>query len=183
MNSLVGISPAQALPHGPTKIFLDEFLWHEPTLGVVAKYEPKESDLKDHFGLFRGADQIEMFGQTSVVAANAFISCKKKNIGFDQLYKDYVFVFMKMGEAVCKSFIKSGEVAVAYAYIVDYKFKQMTASGTIYKCRSDFDLRGYYRYYSHERFKLRETPEVFTEVTEFNNLIGRGIKAEKIMNL
>jgi len=176
MKNLVGLSPQIALPHGPSKIYLDAFLWHYSDIGVVAVYTPKEKDTQDHFGIFRGADQIEAFGQASVVAANAFISCKKKEMSFSELYEHYNFVFMSMGEAICKSFIKLGDTAVIHAHFVDYKFRQMTATGKIYKAAKNFDVEDYYKNYSKEDFLENKTPADFEEVAEFKNLKGRGIK-------
>jgi len=182
MQSLVGISPDIALPHGPSKIYLDEFLWHHPKLGVIASYTIKEKDTNDHFGIFRGADQIEALGQASVVAGNAFISCVKKEMSFPELYEKYNFVFLSMGQAICKSFIKLGETAIIHAHFVDYKFRQMTATGKIYKVPDGFDLKAYYKNYSDADFSENKTPSNFEEVSEFKNLMGRGIKNTTINN-
>ncbi|WP_155599593.1 hypothetical protein [Zobellia amurskyensis] len=176
LTSLVGLSPNAVLPHGPSKVYLDAFLWHDPKVGVVAIYTAREKDTLDHFGVFRGADQIEAFGQASVVAGNAFISCVKKEIGFSELYEKYNFVFMSMGQAICKSFIKLGDTAIMHAHFDDYKFRQMTSSGKIYKAPKEFDLETYYKTYSAAKFKKEEVPTSYIEVSEFKDLKGRGIK-------
>ena len=176
LTSLVGLSPYDVLPHGPSKVYLDAFLWHESKLGVVATYTPQEKDTHDHFGVFRGVDQIEAFGQASVVASNAFISCVKKEISFSELYEKYNFVFLTLGEAICKSFIKLGETFVIHAHFNDYKFRQMTASGKLYKTSPNFDLEEYYKKYTINQFLNNELPNDYIEVAEFKNLIGRGIK-------
>lgn len=178
--SLVGISPHTALPHGPSKVFVDAFLWHKPDLGIVASYTPREKDTHDHFGIYRGADQIETFGQATVVAANAFLSCAKKEISFDSLYESYNFVFMRAGDVICKSFIKLGETAVIHGHFKNCQFKQMTAGGTMYKVPPRFDLKKCYKSYTESQFKEDEVDKSFVEVTEFGNLTGRGIKKGKI---
>lgn len=180
MKSLVGISPHIALPHGPSKIYVDAFLWHRPDVGVVASYTPKAKDTHDHFGIYRGADQIESFGQASVVAGNAFKSCIKKNMTFQELYEHYNFVFMTIGNAVCKSFIKLGDTAIVHAHFVDYKFRQMTSSGKIYKVSSNFNLESFYEDYSESDFLQHHVHKDFVEVTTFENLIGKGIKNKLI---
>ncbi len=175
-STLVGLSPHDVLPHGPSKVYIDAFLWHDPNIGVVAIYKVQEKDTHDHFGVLRGADQIEAFGQASVVAGNAFISCVKKNISFAELYEKYNFVFMTIGESICKSFIKLGETAIIHAHFDDYKFRQMTTSGKIFKAPKDFDIEQYYQNYNANQFKDTEVPSDYVEVSEFKNLKGRGIK-------
>ena len=59
MDSLVGIDTADILPHGPTKLLVNKYNWHSPGLGIVASYTPTERDVEDHFGIFRGVDQVE----------------------------------------------------------------------------------------------------------------------------
>lgn len=176
LKSLVGLSPLETLPHGPSKIYIDEFLWHETNTGVIAIYKVQEKDTLDHFNVFRGADLIEAFGQASVVAGNAFISCSKKSITFKELYSKYNFVFLSMGEAICKSFIKLGETVIIHAHFDDYKFRLMTSTGKIFKAPQDFNLKEYYSNYSIEEFKNTTVPETFIEIAAFKNLKGRGIK-------
>ena len=176
LTSLVGLSPHDVLPHGPSKVYIDEFLWHRPGVGVVAIYTAREKDTHDHFGVFRGVDQIEAFGQASVVAGNAFISCVKKGISFSELYENYNFVFLTMGSAICKSFIKLGDTAIIHAHFDDYKFRQMISSGKVYKASKGFDLEKYYQDYTEEQFKNNIVPAEYMEVSEFNGLTGRGIK-------
>ena len=180
MKSLVGISPHTALLHGPSKTLVDTFLWHNPDIGIIASYTPKERDTHDHFGVYRASDQMESFGLASVVAANAFLSCRKKNISFKELYVNYNFIFMKIEEIICKSFIKLGETLVIYAYFEDYKFRQMTASGKIFKTNTEFDLQEYYKSYTDKQFLAGKIDKSFVEVTELKNLVGRGIKINKI---
>jgi len=58
MENLIGTAPEEVLVHGPKKILLNEYHWHSPNAGIVASYAPTETDVEDHFGLFRGVDQI-----------------------------------------------------------------------------------------------------------------------------
>ncbi|HMS68446.1 MAG TPA: hypothetical protein PKD18_09920 [Saprospiraceae bacterium] len=179
-TSLIGLDPAVVLPHGPSKIFLDEFIWHTPGLGVVAAYTPKERDTNDHFGVYRGADQIETFGQATVVAANAFEVCSNKQITFDQLYQQYNFVFLRIGSVICHSFINTGEKVIVIGKINEYKFRQMTASGRMYKVPSDLDLQAYFASLDKDQILQYQLDPAFLLVTEFEGLIGRGIKVERI---
>jgi hypothetical protein len=181
MNSLVGMDPNEILPHGPSKIYIDGVIWHEPEFGIIAYYTPTEKDTHDHFDVYRGADQIESFGQATVVAMNAFLVCKSKNIGFAEMYKTYNFVFAEIGSAVCKSFLKTNETFIIIGFIDSYKFKQMKSSGNIYKVPKNFDFINEFKNYPKEKLKSNELPPGFELVTVFNGLIGRGIKLDTII--
>jgi hypothetical protein len=180
MNSLVGIDPKEILPHGPTKIYIDGVIWHEPEFGIIAYYTPREKDTLDHFGVYRGADQIESFGQATVVAMNAFLVCKTKNIGLAEMYKSYNFVFAEIGSVTCRAFLRTNETFIVVGFIDSYKFRQMKCSGAIYKMPGGFDLINGFNGYPGEKLKNNELPEGFELVTVFNGLIGRGIKLEKM---
>ena len=77
MQSLVGQPPGLILPHGPSKLLVDEYLWHIPNIGIVAAYTPKEQDVRDHFGVFRAVDQVESFGQATAISCSAFLDTNK----------------------------------------------------------------------------------------------------------
>src|SRR5215217_9172641 len=79
-DTLVGEKPKNWLLHGPTKRLIDNYHYHSPKVGVVASYTPKERDVKDHFSIFRGVDQIESFAQASIASCGTFSQCKKQNL-------------------------------------------------------------------------------------------------------
>jgi hypothetical protein len=78
MNNLLGISPAGLLIHGPKKTLLNAYHWHLPDTGIVASYSPTARDVEDHFGVFRGVDQIEAFAQATIVSCSGFLECIKQ---------------------------------------------------------------------------------------------------------
>jgi hypothetical protein len=180
MRSLVGMNPHEVLPHGPSKVYLDGFLWHEPESAVVAYYTPKASDTLDHFGVYRGADQIETFGQASVVAMNAFLTCKSREITFSQLYEEFNFVFLHIGSVHCRSFIKTGEPFIVIAFIDEYKFRQMQCSGRLYKVPEGTHLDEVATTFTLSTLRNYNLAPGFGLVSEFNGLVGRGIKKTKL---
>jgi hypothetical protein len=180
MNSLVDLNPQDVLPHGPSKIYVDGFLWHEPETGIVAHYTPREKDTLDHFGLYRGADQIESFGQASVVAMNAFLTCQSKGLNFKELYEEFNFVFTHIGSVECKSVIKTGETFIIIAFVNEYKFRQMKCSGRLYKIPKESSLEELKTTLNMNKLKNYELGPGFVNVSEFNDLIARGIKLSKL---
>ena len=97
MGNLVGTLPEDMLLHGPTKRLLDNYHWHEPKIGIVASYTPKAFDVNDHFGIFRGVDQIEAFAQATIVSCATFLECEKQQCEPDDLKLNFVPAFISIG--------------------------------------------------------------------------------------
>ena len=179
MNSLVGQDPRIVLPHGPTKLLVDAYHWHDPALGVVASYTPKARDVHDHFGVFRGVDQVESFGQACVVSCSIFLDAAKMGIGYRAYYQQRNFVFAGVERVHCHGFIREGETYVCLGLIQQYKFRQMTVSGRIYKVPPGLDPDAYFARFTSERLRAFDLHEGFEQVFEIHNIIGKGIKNDK----
>jgi hypothetical protein len=179
MGTLVGQAPREVLPHGPTKLLVDAFLWHDPELGIVASYTPKARDVEDHFGVFRGVDQVESFGQACVVSCSVFLDAAKMGLSFREYYQQRNFVFAGVEQVHCHGFIRLGETYVCLGIIQQYKFRQMMVSGRIYKVPDSLDLAAYFADFNAERLKAFHLGEGFEKVFEIHNIIGKGIKNEK----
>src|SRR3546814_8610437 len=93
MDNLLGISPEQMLLHGPSKGLLDTYHWHLPKVGIVASYTPKSRDVHDHFGLFRGVDQIEAFAQATIVSCGTFLRSEEHTYELQSLMRITYAVF------------------------------------------------------------------------------------------
>ena len=180
MESLVGQDPHLILPHGPSKLLVDEYLWHAPNAGIVACYTPKEHDVLDHFGVFRAVDQVESFGQATAVSCSAFLDTNKMGIGFKKYYNERNFVFMSIEKVLCHGFIRLNEKYICIGIITFYKFRQMAASGRIYKVTTDLDLKNYFKSFTETALRNFELPEDFVLVTEIEKVITKGIKTEKL---
>ncbi len=180
MNSLTDVAPSQALPHGPTKLLVDEFIWHSPDVGVIASYTPTAVDVNDHFGVFRGVDQIESFGQATVVACGAFLEAQKRNLTFDELFKMYNTAFMEVGLTRFKNFIAEGETYIAMGIIKFYKFRQMIVDGRIYKVPNGLNLKEYFKDYTDSKLKNFELNEDFQLVSEINGITGKAVKKSQM---
>ncbi len=179
MKSLVGIPPSQVLPHGPTKLLVDEFIWHSPKVGVVACYTPKKHDVHDHFGVFRGVDQIESFGQATVVSCGAFLECQKRNISFEELFEMYNSAFLQVASVKFCNFVQLGDKYINIGIIKFYKFKQMVVDGRIYKVPNALDLYEYFKEFTEDQLVNYELGNGFQLISEINGITGKGIKKEK----
>ncbi|MEI6411920.1 MAG: hypothetical protein WCR52_21185 [Bacteroidota bacterium] len=182
MQTLVGQDPREILPHGPTKLLVDSFLWHDPDIGIVAAYTPKPRDVEDHFGVFRGVDQVESFGQACVVSCSVFLDAAKMGLRFEEYYQRRNFVFAGVERVHCHGFIRQGETFVCLGLIQQYKFRQMTVSGRIYKAPATINLPEYFKHFSSERLKNFEIADGFEHVFDIHNIIGKGIKNEKFQH-
>lgn len=180
MQSLVGIPPNQCLPHGPSKLLVDAFIWHSPNDGVVASYSPKESDVKDHFGVFRGVDQIESFAQATVVACGAFLECKKTNKSFEDLFQIYRSAFLEVGMVRFHNFLKAGDTYVCIGIIKFFKFRQMVVDGRIYKVNNNINLNTFFKDFTTQNLLNFELTNDFELVSELKGVIGKAIKQDKL---
>ena len=88
--TLLDLRIEQVLPHGSSKRLIEKILWHTPKLGSIGAYTPSPEDVKDHFGIFRGADQIECLAQASVVPLLAYNESNKLNLSFEEYFKEFV---------------------------------------------------------------------------------------------
>lgn len=180
MESLVGQDPGLILPHGPSKLLIDQYLWHRPNDGIVASYTPKEQDVKDHFGVFRAVDQVESFGQATAVSCSAFLDTNKTGLGYKEYYKERNFVFMSIEKVLCHNFIRLNEKYICIGIITFYKFRQMATSGRIYKVVTDIDLKNYFGSFTEASLRKFELSDDFVLVTEIEKVISKGIKMEKL---
>jgi hypothetical protein len=178
MNTLVGQNPAIILPHGPSKRLVNEYLWHSPQVGIVAAYTPNERDVHDHFGVFRAVDQVESFGQAVVVSCSAFLDTKKMQLSYEEYYKLRNFVFVGIKAVHCHNVIRHNEMYVCLGVINFYKYRQMTASGRIYKVPQGLDVKEYFKNFSDERLRNYDLDERFVLATELHDILGKGIKNE-----
>ncbi len=180
MESLVGQDPGLVLPHGPSKLLVDEYLWHMPNAGIVAAYTPKEPDVRDHFGVFRAVDQVESFGQATAVSCSAFLDTNKMNIGYKEYYKERNFVFLSIEKVLCHNFIRLNERYICIGIITFYKFRQMATSGRIYKVATGLDLKNYFKSFTEEALRDFKLSVDFELVTEIEKVVSKGIKIEKL---
>lgn len=178
MNTLVGQDPAIILPHGPTKRLVDEYVWHSPGAGIVAAYTPNEHDVHDHFGVFRAVDQVESFGQAVVVSCSAFLDTAKMGMSYEDYYKLRNFVFVGIKAVHCHNVIRYNEKYICLGVINFYKYRQMTASGRIYKVPAGLDLHEYFKDFTEERLKNYDLDPGFVFCTELHDILGKGIKNE-----
>ncbi|MBD3748313.1 MAG: hypothetical protein IE931_02350 [Sphingobacteriales bacterium] len=178
MQNLVGYPPKNALLHGSTKRLVDEFLWHQPDKGIVASYTPKKRDVKDHFDLFRGVDQIESFAQASIGACGVFSECKKHHLNQLQLKEKFVPTFISIGQVIFHYYLMVDETFICMANIKFYKFRQMIADGRIYKVPRELDLKQYFKDFNAEDLKNYNLSKDFKLVAELFDVTGRAIKKD-----
>lgn len=179
-QSLVGLNPKDILPYGPTKLLVDEYLWHNPQLGCIASYTVKEEDVKDHYGLFRGVDQLEFFAQSSVVSLGIFHITNNLGLSHYQLQEKYYLLFLGVDKIRFHYFVKCNEKIVSIGVIKKYAFRQMICSGRIYKVPKDFDIGSYCSFLNTkdvENFKLHDELKI---VAEFENAVGWYIKKGRL---
>ncbi|MDP9047763.1 MAG: hypothetical protein M3N14_06470 [Bacteroidota bacterium] len=178
MDNLLGIQPAEVLLHGPTKILLDKYHWHSPDAGIVASYTPSKIDVKDHFGIFRGVDQIEAFAQASIVSCGAYRERLKLGCSFGELKQIFAPVFTGIGPVKFHSYLEQGDTFISIGQITFYKFRQMICDGRIYKAPKQLDLDGYFSHYNETRLLTYDLSNDFKLVAEFSDVTGRAVKRE-----
>jgi hypothetical protein len=149
----------------------------------VAAYTPNERDVHDHFGVFRAVDQVESFGQAVVVSCSSFLDTKKMGLSYENYYKQRNFVFVGIKQVHCHNVIRLNETYVCLGVINFYKYRQMTASGKIYKVQKGLNLTEYFKDFTEEKLKNYELDERFTLCTELHDILGKGIKNELLEQL
>jgi 3-hydroxymyristoyl/3-hydroxydecanoyl-(acyl carrier protein) dehydratase len=181
LESLVGQDPKNLLlHHGTSKRMVDEYLFHSPNIGIVASYTPTAENVKDHFNVFRGVDQIESFAQASTCSCSIFLQCKKQNLLPEEL-KDLILpYFISIGNVNFHSYLEKGDTFIHVANIKFYKFRQMVCDGRTYKVPKGLDLHAYFKDYTKEQLLNYDLSEDFSLITEYFDITGRGIKLEKL---
>lgn len=170
------------LLHGPTKLLLDNYHWHIPEAGIIASYTPKARDVHDHFGVFRGVDQIEAFAQATIVSCGTFLECKKQNCEPIALKDKFVPTFISTGQVTFHNYLQEGETFISIGKIKFYKFRQMVSDGRIYKVPKGLDLDMYFKDFDETRFLTYDLREDFVLVTELFDITGRAIKKVNFNN-
>jgi hypothetical protein len=177
-GNLVGLSPIQILIHGPTKLLVNNYHWHLPDKGIVASYSPTERDVEDHFGVFRGVDQIEAFAQASIVSCATFLECRKLDCTPEELKEKYIPAFISIGSVNFHYFLELGDTFVCMAYNTFYKWRQMVCNGRIYKVPKGLDLDDYFKDFTEERLLKYDISKDFKLVAELFDITGRALKIE-----
>lgn len=178
MDSLAGVKPEDImLQYGPTKILLDKYVWHSPDKGIIASYSPKGRDVKDHFGIFRGVDQIESFTQASG-SCSVFLECKKLGLSPVELKDKFVPRFISIGQVHFHYFLEEGDTYINIGHIKFYKFRQMVSDGRIYKVPKGLDLDHYFNNYTEKQLLEYDLREDFILVAEFFDITARAIKTD-----
>lgn len=177
-GNLVGVDPSQLLLHGPTKRLVNTYHWHSPYKGIVASYAPTERDVEDHFGVFRGVDQIEAFAQATIVSCATFLECRKLNCLPDVLRDKFVPAFISIGGVSFQSYLELGNRFISIGNITFYKWRQMVCDGRIYKVPKGLDLDEYFSDFTEERLLKYDISKDFIKVAELHDITGRAILIE-----
>ena len=178
-GNLTGVNPARfLLYHGPKKLLLSSYHWHSPGKGVVASYAPTERDVEDHFGVFRGVDQIEAFAQATVVSCATFLECRKLTLTPEQLKTILFPVFISIGKVSFYNYLEPGDRFISIANIKLYKWRQMVCDGRIYKVPQNINLDEYFKDFTEDRLLKYDISEDFICVADLSDITGRGIKKE-----
>jgi hypothetical protein len=179
MDSLIGQYPKDILVHhGPTKLLVSKYHWHSPLAGVVASYTPTEHDVKDHFLVFRGVDQIESFAQATTGSCNVFLECEKMGLTPYELMDKFLPRFVSIGQVIFHNYLEKGDTFINIGQIKFYKFRQMVCDGRIYKAPKGLDLDDYFSQFDEEGLLTYDLSSDFTLVAELFDITGRAIKME-----
>jgi hypothetical protein len=181
MENLIGVRPEEVLVHGPKKILISDVHWHVPETGIIVSYTPTARDVEDHFGVFRGVDQIESFAQATVVSCYGFLEAVKHKCHLTDIRDNFVPLFLGLGQVIFKNYLLEGETFINIGKITFFKFRQITCEGRIYKVPKNLDLDAYFSNYTTEQFLNYELSEDFTLIAELFDVTGRGIKREKFI--
>lgn len=176
MVNLVGVAPNEVLLHGPTKLLVDRYHWHQPGVSIVGSYTPKAADVKDHFGVFRGVDQIEAFGQATICSCCTFSESVKHNCSIVELRDRYIPIFISVGQVNFHSYLLEGDTFVSIGHIKFYKFRQMVADGRIYKTPNGLDLDAYFKELGEQKLRDYSLDSGFTLIAEIFDITGRAVK-------
>jgi len=179
MDSLVGVAPKDIMVHhGTTKLLLDKYHWHSPRIGIVASYTPKSRDVADHFGIFRGVDQIESFAQAAVGSCSVFLELNKQGMSPAQLKEKFLPRFISIGQVNFHSYLEEGDTFINVGHIKFYKFRQMVSDGRIYKVPKGLDLDQYFSQFTEKQLLDYDFSNDFILIAELVDVTGRAIKKE-----
>lgn len=182
-GTLVGVDPKKIMLHGATKRYVNDYLWHSPKVGVVASYSPTAGNVKDHFGIFRGVDQVEAFAQATIVSCATFLECRKHNCLPDVLKDKFIPAFISIGNVNFHNYLEEGDTFISMGVIKFYKWRQMVCDGRIYKIPPGFDLEEYFKDFSEERLLKYDISKDFKLVAELFDITGRAILIEHFKKL
>lgn len=177
-DNLVGTNPRSVLQYGPSKLYVDAYHWHQPETGIIASFTPRANDVLDHFGIFRGVDQIEAFAQASIVSCAGFLECKKLNCSLEEIREIFLPAFISIGNVFFQHYLQQGDTFICLAQIKFYKFRQMSCDGRIYKVPAGLDLDNYFKDFTAENLLNYELDPTFTLVAELFQVTGRALKKE-----
>lgn len=177
-GNLIGVNPADILQYGPSKLYVDAYHWHEPTRGIIASYSPTPENVIDHFGIFRGVDQVEAFAQASIVSCAGYLECLKQNCSLNELRDRFLPAFISIGAINFHHYLQAGDRFICIAEIKFYKFRQMVASGRIYKVPDGLDITAYFKHFTASQVFGFEFDPAFILVAELADITGRALKKE-----
>lgn len=179
-SSLLGLEPATVLSHGPTKLLVDRYLWYAPHLGAISCYTPTETDVRDHFGLFRGVDQVESFAQGTLASCCSLMEADKQGKTLAQIKEDFNSVFLEIGRVIFHKTLSVGETFIAVGQITFYKFRQMSMNGKIFKVPPLIDLDAFFAQFTDEDFTSYNLAPEFELVTELQGIVGKAVKINQL---
>ncbi|HZY37069.1 MAG TPA: hypothetical protein VFE53_10490 [Mucilaginibacter sp.] len=177
-RDLTGVAPAKILLHGPTKRLVNSYHWHSPDKGIVASYTPTEKDVEDHFGIFRGVDQVEAFAQATIVSCATFLECRKQNCTPEQLKDKFIPAFISIGNVNFHYYLEKGDTFICIGNIKFYKWRQMVCDGRIYKVPAGLNLDEYFKDFTDEQLLKYDISTDFKLVAELFDITGRAILIE-----
>ncbi len=178
-NNLVNFKPSQFLLHGPTKRLVNVYHWHSPHKGIVASYTPTALDVEDHFGIFRGVDQVEAFAQATIVSCATFLECRKLNCTPDQLKDKFIPAFIRIGNVNFHYYLEQGDTFICIGNIKFYKWRQMVCDGRIYRVPAGLNPDEYFKDFTEERLLKYDISKDFKLVAELFDITGRAILIEQ----
>ncbi len=142
----------------------------------MASYSPTEFDVNDHFGVFRGVDQVEAFAQASVVSCATFLECRKLNCTPEELKDKFIPAFISIGQVNFHNYLEAGDTFISLGNITFYKWRQMVCDGRIYKVPKNMNLDDYFSDFDEERLLKYDISKDFTLVADLYNITGQGNK-------
>lgn len=178
IENLVGADPKELLQYGPSKLYVDSYNWHLPEKGIIASYTVTEENVTDHFGIFRGVDQIEAFAQASIVSCAGFLECAKLKCSLTELRERFLPAFISLGNVYFHHYLQPGDTFISIAGIKFYKFRQMACDGRIYKVPEGLDITRYFQQFTPEKLFSYELDPAFKLVAELFQVTGRALKKE-----
>ena len=183
VESLCSVHPREILiAHGPKKLLVDKYHWHSPKTGVVASYTPTDYDVEDHFGIFRGVDQIEAFAQATSGSLATFLACQKHSCSPEGLRDKFVPSFISVGNVNFMDYLEAGDTFISIGKITFYKFRQIVCDGRIYKCPRGLDLDQYFKDFTDDRLLAYDLSPDFKLISDFYEITGRQIEIEYFKN-